>query len=246
LNFHDIDAGRVIALEVALRPALLVLPLALALAVAATSHADDAAPPLPAAKDFSKLVMEIAKSYPTDGTHKYYWPKGGSWPGTTRDLFYGDTKIAEGDPEKRCYCCGITFEVFFRAYEKYCKDAKKPFKILDLDAKGVKDLRHEWFGPTEKDRKTVVTAVTKFKLGKEIKLADAREGDFCQLWRHSGNGHSVIVLEVEKDSEGKPTALKYWSTQGSTNGIHENTEKFSDAKSGVIAGETYVARVGKD
>src|SRR5438874_2444313 len=73
--------------------------------------------PLPLATDFAKRVLELAKSYPADGTHRYHWPKGSSWEGTTRDLVYLGQKVATGDPEKRCYCCGLTFEVFFRAYE---------------------------------------------------------------------------------------------------------------------------------
>jgi hypothetical protein len=199
---------------------------------------------LPKADDFTKALLEIVKSYPTDGTHKYHWPRQGSWPGTTRDLFYAGEKVCEGDPEKRCYCCGLTFEVFFRAWEKCCEDAKRPFKILSLDPKGVTDLRHEWFGPTEKDRTTLQKAITRFELGKKIDLKDARAGDFCQFWRRSGNGHSVILLEVQKDDAGSPTALRYWSTQSSTNGVHENTEKFGTQKAGVIVEETYVARVG--
>lgn len=231
------------------RAALVSLALAvscvLALALAPAATGDDAEKvPLPAADDFTKLVLEVAKSYPTDGTHKYYWPKSGPWPGTTMDLVYMGKKVATGDAEKRCYCCGITFEVFFRAYERYCEQAKKPFRILDLDADGVLRLRHEWFGPTDKDRTTVQKAIVSYKLGREVPLAEARAGDFCQLWRHSGSGHSVIVVKVEKDEKGTPTALRYWSAQTSTNGIHENTERFSDEKSGVIAAETYVARVG--
>jgi hypothetical protein len=229
----------------AARLACLVLALLAATAVAQDKKdAGKDQVPLPAADDFSKLVLEVVKGYPTDGTHKYYWPKTGSWPGTTRDLFYLGTKVCAGDAEKRCYCCGITFEVFFRAYEKYCEQAKKPFRILDLDAKGIDALRHEWFGPTDKDRTTLQKAITLYKLGREVKLADARAGDFCQLWRHNGSGHSVILLDVVKEN-GKAAALKYWSAQGSTNGIHENTEKLSmDGKTGVIEAETYLARVG--
>src|SRR5690242_8698586 len=100
----------------------------LAVAAPLASRGDDAEKvPLPRASEFAKLVLEVAKTYPTDGTHKYYWPKTGTWPGTTRDLFYLGKKVCDGDPEKRCFCCGLTFEVFFRAYEKYCENAKKPF-----------------------------------------------------------------------------------------------------------------------
>src|SRR5579864_7467642 len=98
-------------------PRALALSLVVALALAALGRASgDDAPEkvaLPKADDFTKLVLEVAKSYPTDGTHKYYWPKSGPWPGTTMDLFYTGKKVCEGDKEKRCYCCGITFEVFF-------------------------------------------------------------------------------------------------------------------------------------
>jgi hypothetical protein len=201
---------------------------------------------LPAADDFTRAVLEVVKTYPTDGTHRYHWPKTGGWPGTTRDVFYEGKKVCEADPEGRCFCCGLTFEVFVRAYEKLCAEAKKPFKILDLDAKGVIELRREWFGPTAKDRTTLLKAVERFQLGKKVPLAEARAGDFCQLWRRSGSGHSVVLMAIEKDDKGKPTALRYWSTQKSTNGIHENTEKFSETeKSGVLVDETYVARIGR-
>jgi hypothetical protein len=218
-----------------------------AFAFATLARGDDAEKvPLPKAKDFSKLVLAVARSYPTDGTHRYYWPKSGTWPGTTRDVLYMGTRVCEADEQKRCFCCGITFEVFVRAYEKYCADAKKKFRILDLDADGVLRLRREWFGPTAKDRHTVEKAITMFKLGRSVKLEDAQPGDFCQLWRHSGSGHSVVVLSLEKDASGTPVSLRYWSAQGSTNGIGEHSERFSDEKSGVIAAETYVARVGTE
>ncbi len=235
---------------------LLALLLALgALALAPTGRAEDGAPkdgappkdttrvPLPLATDFSKLVLDVARSYPADGTHGYYWPRESDWTGTTRDLFYGGTRVCDGDPQKRCFCCGLTFEVFFRAYEKYCHDAGKPLRILDLDAKGVDALRREWFGPTARDRMTVVKAITKFELGKQVPLEEARPGDFCQLWRHSGSGHSVIVLDVAKDPDGAPASIRYWSTQKTTNGIGENRETFSSTA--VIASETWVARVGR-
>jgi hypothetical protein len=231
------------------RALALTLALVSAIALGSLARGDDAPPekvPLPKATDFAKLVLEVARAYPTDGTHGYYWPKGGSWPGTTMDLFYMGKKVCEGDAKKRCFCCGITFEVFFRAYENYCAKAKKPFRILDLDPEGIGRLRHEWFGPTEKDRTTLQKAIVTFKLGKAVPLEDARPGDFCQLWRHSGNGHSVIVVALEKDAAGKPASLRYWSTQSSTNGISEHVEKFSDEKKGVIAAETYVARVGDE
>ncbi|RMG08761.1 MAG: hypothetical protein D6731_21135, partial [Planctomycetota bacterium] len=31
-------------------------------------------------------VLEVLRSYPTDGSYGYYWPKEGGWEGTTQDV----------------------------------------------------------------------------------------------------------------------------------------------------------------
>ena len=52
-------------------------------------------------------VMRVVKSFPTDGTCKYWWPKKGGYDGATQDVYFMGHKVMRGDPEKkkRCYCC---------------------------------------------------------------------------------------------------------------------------------------------
>lgn len=199
---------------------------------------------MPALGELNPHIMKVLESYPTDGTHAYHWPKKGAWSGNVRTLHYDGKLFLEGDPKGRCYCCGLTFEVFFQAYEAWCKRHKRPFKILDLDLAGVKRLKHLWFG-SDGNRKTLLNAVETYKLGQRItKWQDAKPGDFVQLWRHSGSGHSVIFLRWEK-KDGQIAGLRYWSTQGSTKGINERTEWFGSKGSAMKRDEFYLVRIGQ-
>ena len=114
------------------RLALILITLTLFLLPGDGQARDGKSAPLPKAREFQKLVVKVIKSYPTNGTHQYYWPRkgGGGYAGTTRDLVYQGKVVAKGDSKGRCYCCGITFEVFFRAYKLYCKKKKRPFQGL--------------------------------------------------------------------------------------------------------------------
>lgn len=222
------------------RPAV-AAALAALLAVAAPARESA---PLPPADEFRAAVLAIVKTYPTDGTHAYWWPKGSSWAGTTRDLVYEGSKVADGDPQGRCYCCGLTFEVFFRAWEKWCAGKKKPFRIADLSADDLVKMRGLWYG-TDGDRRLIQNAVVRYEVGTAVeKLEDARPGDFVQLWRHSGTGHSVVFLGWTRDGGGKIDGIRYWSTQKSTDGIGEREEKFGGEK-GVDPAQVYPARVGR-
>lgn len=196
-------------------------------------------------ESLNETVLEVMKKYPTDGSYGYYWPRGSDWEGTTQDLVYGGTKICTGDAKKRSYCCGLTFEVFFKAYETWCAAKKKEFRIGDLDADGLTEFRLQWYGASKKNpdrRKLCLEAVVSAKLGRAVeKFEDARAGDFVQLWRHDGSGHSVIFVDWVR-SGAKITGLKYWSTQGSTKGIGVNTESFGEKK-GLDRERLHIVRV---
>jgi hypothetical protein len=198
---------------------------------------------LPTERDYRSSLLKIMKSYSTNGKHRYYWPRGSGWKGTTCDLVYQGVTIAKGDPKGRCFCCGLTFEVFFRAYEACLKKNKKDFKIGDLDATAVRRLLSKWFGK-KGDRRLLQDAITQNGLGRAInKPEKARAGDFVQFWRHSKSGHSVVFVSWERDRGGKITGIRYWSTQKSTRGIGQRTEKIGPK--GVKRDEIYIARVGK-
>ncbi len=212
----------------------------LALVVAARAEES-----VPTEQDFSKLVMSVVKSYPTDGTHKYWWPKGSDWPGTTCDVEYQGVKACEADAEGRCYCCGLTFEVFVRAWKAWCEAKERPFAIPGVDGEEIKDLRSDWFGSTGDKRTLIQHAIVSRGLGRAIeKPEDARPGDFVQLWRNNGTGHSVVFLEWKKGGDGKLKALRYWSTQKSTDGIGEREERVG-GDDGIDPAQVYIVRVGR-
>lgn len=194
-------------------------------------------------EDFNEYVLHALKSYPTNGTHQYYWPSSGGWAGNTKDLYYQGQLFSKGDSKGRCYCCGLTFEVFFDAYKKYCNDHGWQFDIKGFTATDLKKFRGLWFG-ADGNRKTLLNAVEKHNLGSAVSLEDARPGDFVQYWRHSGSGHSVIFIGWRRDSQNKITGLEYWSTQKSTGGIGYRTETVSSS-SGIDPKQIYIARVGK-
>jgi len=198
-------------------------------------RADADEPPLNA-----HVLRQIA-AYPTDGTHDYWWPRDGTYDGTTCDLEYAGAVVARGEAKKRTYCCGLTFEVWLRACEAAAKKAgKEDLRIGDLDPAGLRKLKADWYVATDL-RKGPVDALVPRGLGRAIERpADARPGDFVQLWRKNGSGHSVIFIAWEREN-GKIVGIRYWSTQPATNGIGVRIERF-EGERGVKPEEIYVVR----
>ncbi len=207
------------------------------------TEADQKAPVVPPESSLQPFVLATLRAYPMDGTHPYHWPKSGNWKGCTRDLHYQGELLAAGDPQGRAYCCGLTFEVFLRAWMSWCDAEARERRILDFGRDEVRKLQSDWFGSAE-ERTCVRHALLSRGLGREISNWDeARAGDFVQLWRHDGSGHSVIFLAWERAGS-KITGLRYWSTQNSTKGIGERVERFGDGKRDLKISEFYVVRAG--
>lgn len=206
----------------------------LSLALFASSAIADEAP-------LNAHVLRTIGAYPTDGTHDYWWPKDGTYDGTTCDLEYAGAVVARGEAKKRTYCCGLTFEVWLRACEAAAKKAgKKELKIGELDAAALRKLKSDWYVATGK-REGPVDALVPRGLGRRIERpADARPGDFVQLWRKNGSGHSVIFIAWEREA-GKIVGIRYWSTQPATKGIGVRIERF-DGEKGVKPEEIYIVR----
>ena len=206
---------------------------------------------LPDPKVFSHLVRKILSGYPADGTHSYWWPRGEAvkgWAGNTRDLRYQGRLFSPGDPKGRCYCCGLTFEVFFRAWRAWCRKRKRPFRVDRLDFQGLKAFRAHWFG-SNGDLECVGGAIPAWGLGFSVPPLEARPGDFVQFWRiprkgRRASGHSVIFLAWIRDGKNRPRALRYWSTQGATRGIGFRQEPVG-VPGGVDLSRVYAARVGR-
>jgi hypothetical protein len=197
----------------------------------------------PAPGELNAYVVDVLRTYPTDGTHRYWWPKTGPWSGNARTIRYDGEVLFEGDPEGRCYCCGLTFEVFLQAFEAWCQDHGRPYRIPGYGADEVRAFKDDWFG-SNGNRQTLFNAVTSRGLGRRVEdWDDARAGDFVQLWRHSGSGHSVVFLDWVRD-DGEIVGLRYWSCQGSTDGIGERVERFGEDGSSMKRDEFYLVRIG--
>ena len=202
-------------------------------------------PSVPPSGALNAHVLEVLRAYPTDGTHGYWWPKDDPWRGTTRTLTYGGEVLCAGDAQGRCYCSGLTFEVFLAAWMRWARETGNPARVGDLDPAGMKAFQDRWYGTTG-DRKTLRTALVEGGLGTDVAdWTSARPGDFVQLWRHDGSGHCAVFLAWERDAAGAITGLRYWSTQKSTRGIGERSESFGAEGRSVKRDELYLVRVGR-
>jgi hypothetical protein len=218
--------------------------LAIALGFAGCGERDAAtAASVPKAGELNSFVLERVRAYPTDGTHGYWWPKGDPWRGTTKTLTYAGEVLCEGDAQGRCYCSGLTFEVFLDAWFAWARAHGLPERIADLDLAGMKRFQDQWYG-TSGDRKTLRTALVENGLGQDVQHADAEPGDFVQFWRHDRSGHCAVFLAWERDAAGAVTGLHYWSAQKSTSGIGERAESFGPDGRRVLRDETWIVRPG--
>ncbi len=197
----------------------------------------------PLSSDFNTYVNQIIPTYPTDGSYGYYWPSSGGWLGTTEDIIYQDTLIAEGDPDGRSYCVGLTFEVFMKAWMAVEEDFNGDGSINGMSVNDLYEFRLDWYvrdlfgaGPAD--------GVEFYGIGEMVTdWEDVQEGDFLQFWRNSGSGHNVIFIDWEWDMDGNKIGFLYWSTQNSTDGIGYSSEYFGSTGSSVNPQYFFPARV---
>lgn len=193
--------------------------------------------------DMNGYAVDILEEYPRDGTHPYSWVN--TYTGVTRDLYYKGELIAWDNPNgsKSCYCCGLTFEDFFRAMQQLNSDLNLGEDINGMTAADMRYFIHLWFvQSTWGDGPGI--ALRYFGLGDNIsQFNDVKKGDYVQLWRTTGSGHSVIFINWTTNAAGDTTGIRYWSTQGSTNGINYNTEYFDGYGGTVNPDVTYFSRV---
>jgi hypothetical protein len=197
----------------------------------------------PVVSDFNNVVMEMVSGYPADGSYGYYWPSGSDWLGTTEDVWYLNTQVAEGDSQNRSFCVGLTWEVFMRAWTRIDNETGGDGTINGMTLSDLDSFRVDWF-VRDLYGDGVVSAVENYGIGEQVTDWEAvRAGDFLQFWRYSGSGHNSIFVQWERDSAGSIEGVTYWSTQGSTNGISENTESFGSGGSSIDPAFFFVARV---
>ena len=177
------------------------------LALAAAGITQGAPAPSP-----SSLVLTVANGYRPGGG--FNWSEGSGTPEEIR--FKGSRILSKG--KDGTYCCGFTFAVVMKA-------ATRAGLLQDKSVAQIRQFQREWYGatPASADRQCAL-ALENLKIGREVKLGEARPGDFVRLWRTTC-GHSVIFLRwiVEK---GRCVGMEYRGTQGSTDGIGNAIEYF--------------------
>lgn len=187
-------------------------------------------PAIPPSKFLNQIVSDIIKTYPLGGG--YLWPDPSD--GVTTDVLYHGEVVAKAG--KGSYCCGLTFEVYLAACERYARlQGFDSYNLREgndvLSAWGVKKMKSDWYVATG-GKGGVVDALVPRGLGIGVELEDVQEGDFIQFWRKSGSGHSAILITANENE------IEYFSTQPSTHGIGYRTEKFDSVKKD----ELYIAR----
>ncbi|MEN0109547.1 MAG: hypothetical protein AAF805_02375 [Planctomycetota bacterium] len=187
-------------------------------------------------------VVDVARSYADGGGYNRTWAGSGTPDAITHG---GRTVLAAS--EGGTYCCGYTLCVAMRVAERRGLLDGKPF-----DA--VKRFQKLWYGATELTDDTLcVLAVETLGVGHAVPLGDARPGDFVQLWRRGGSGHSVVFLAWVEEPDGsgatQRVGFRYRSSQGTTDGVGDATERFTDAAENpgrVLRERTYACRLFAD
>lgn len=205
-------------------------------------------------QDLNSYVLNIVKTYPV-GRYPYLLNTDyANYNGVTQNIFYQGTLLLRAHPSgsKASHCSGITFEVFYKAMQQRNKEAGlSPSDFNGMSFAEMKDFMLTWYvdnGP--KPHSNIAVAVEKYGLGKQIhRLEQAKAGDFIDISRKNSTGHTAVLINwVWKD--GKIIGVKYWSSQGSTNGINYNQEYFNVRNANgvpygnVLIDQVYIARVG--
>jgi hypothetical protein len=173
----------------------------------------------------SSTVLAVARAIPDGGTYLI------SGTGVPFDVVHKEVVIlAKGDT---VYCSGFTFATVVRAAQQRGLLEKK-------SVPEVKTFQRNWYGAGGESEQLSGPALEKLGIGRRVSHDEAVPGDFLQIWRTGGSGHSTVFTGwLEKD--GKRIGVKYRSAQGG--GVGDKQERFSDSGGSVVRARTYFSRL---
>ena len=157
----------------------------------------------------NEQLLAFFKTFPRGGG--YTWDPNKATSGVTQDLIYKGQTILKADTAT--YCCGLTFEGWFRTIGV----------TLDIPVSEMRKVQRLWYCAAG-NRKGCLDALISIRIGTPVTLEEALPGDFLQMWRKSGSGHSVQYLRHDNAAG----TLTYFSTQPATNGPGERTERLEN------------------
>lgn len=181
--------------------------------------------------DYGTNIIDIANKFSGGG----YQRGGGS--GVCIPLYHNDNLIRSYDEGGPSHCCGYTLSIaFIAATNRGLFDNKSESEVTKFSS--------NWYSAGGANGKLCVEALENIGIGSEVSLVEASEGDFCQIWRTNGSGHSVIFLSHIYDDSDEIIGINYRSSQKSTDGIGESSEYFSDSGKGKMDKDvTYFGRM---
>jgi hypothetical protein len=199
-------------------------------------------------------VLKVISAYPTDGSYPYHcgWnPREYDiYNGVTEDLWYRGMVVAKAYPDgSRCsYCCGFTFEAFFRAMQlRNVQKGLDPDNFNGMTFHDLFNMLQLWYieGPGDCERRAIVS----YGLGRAItNLDDVRPGDFISYDFKPAGGHSVIFINWLRDPQNKVVGMRYFSSNtAGQGGVGYGSGHFSDSTSnghGILRRSLRIARVG--
>lgn len=176
-------------------------------------------------------IITIANKFSGGG---YRW-EGVS--GVCIPLYHNGKLIRSYDEGGPSHCCGFTLSVAFIA-------ASNRGLFDNKSQSAVSKFSSDWYSAGGVNGKLCVTALKNIGIGYEVSLEKAINGDFCQIWRTNGSGHSVIFLSHIYDYNNNIIGFNYRSSQKSTDGIGNAKEYFSDSGKGKMNRQyTYFGRM---
>lgn len=201
----------------------------------------------------NRAVLQQYKSYPIDGTFNYYWntSRSGDYGVTQNVPYLGEIicPVYPGSPVTT-YCSGVAFETAVLALNSY-NAAHGHARIGNiLTAANMRSFRLRWYGVSDAE-KLAARAIPEWGAGREITdFEEAQEGDFIQLWRQpnssgSVSGHNPLFVNWVRNASNVITGVKYWGSQGSSNGIGFRTETFGSGSGQLNIARFYIGRLSK-
>lgn len=204
--------------------------------------------------DLNPYVLKVLESY-EGGRYPYLLNRDyARYNGVTRNLYYQGKVLLRANPDgsRSSHCVGVTFEAFFRAVEARNRRLGLPAEYFNgLSWDELYDFALTWFvakGP--KAQSNCAVAIERFGFGRRIyDPEEAKNGDFLDLTRTDGSGHTAVFFGWLRGAGGGIIGLRYWSSQPSTRGIGYNAEYFHDnpryERRGTLRrSPIYIGRVG--
>ncbi len=164
----------------------------------------------------NKYVLDTIKTYKV-GNYPYLLNNDyQNYNGVTENLYYNGELLLKANPNgnRACHCTGITFEVFFKAMQNRNRDLEIDIDNFNgMNKEELYDFALTWYvAKGSEDISNVALAMEKYGVGKRIhSMEELRAGDFINWIRE----------------EDRIVGFRYWSSQGSTDGINYKEEYFN-------------------